>query len=113
MRALYGMTRSDTKKLYYPKTDLEICLGDRVSIRRLFRRRTGTVVYIPGASERHSDMEYGDVKLWAIQLDNDEGNILQIGYFPPDEVVPKSLQLIKREDSDDSPKLITPDVELN
>ena len=99
-------------KLFYPKSDMEIRLGDRISIRKMFRRRTGTVVYIPGESEHHSDMEYGDVKLWAIQLDGDEGNILQIGYFPPNEVVPSSLKFIRRKEIGDPAKNLRPDEEL-
>lgn len=83
-------------QLYYPKSQDPIRLGDRVEIRRWFKKRTGTVVYVPGESEVNSDMEYGDVRHWAIQLDGDKGNIVTLGYFPPGEVVPKSLRLLKR-----------------
>ncbi|WMS88924.1 hypothetical protein [Pleionea litopenaei] len=43
-------------------------------------------------------MEYGDVKLWAIQLDDKPNDVLTMGYFPPNDVVPKKLEFLSRGD---------------
>ena len=74
-------------KLFYHGTDIEVCLGDRVRVKRLFRpNMDGTVCYIPGLSPRHKDLEYEDVKKWAIRLI--DGTVLAAGYYP-DEGQPK------------------------
>ncbi len=99
-----------TDKLYYPNSDTEICLGDRISIRRWFRKREGTITYMPGVSERHPSLESKDGSFvhWGISLDHDKHNILMLAYFPPEGVVPKSLRLIRRSKKGEEIHFMTP-----
>ncbi|MCC1497714.1 hypothetical protein [Alcanivorax sp. 1008] len=91
-----------TEFLSYPGTDIDIRLGDVVSYKPFLRKRVqGKVVYMPGESQKNSQFEYGDVSLWLIKLDDKRGSLVQLGYFPPDEVVPKSLKFISRGSPDE------------
>jgi hypothetical protein len=60
-------------------TGEEVRLGDRVSLRYWFRRRFGTVCYIPRISPSHPDL---GTDQWGIRLD--DGTILVRGYDPND-----------------------------
>lgn len=85
--------------LCYYNTDTEICLGDRVLYPKLFRKVKGAVVYIPGQSPLNKNMEYGDVRQWGIKLDEKPYDVIVMGYFPPDEVIPKRLVFVARGDA--------------
>jgi hypothetical protein len=70
-----------TSKLFYKGTTIEVQLGDKVVWKRLLRRPlTGKVVYIPGISPAHPDLEHHGVHRWAIELE--DGRILQYVYCP-------------------------------
>lgn len=74
------MSATSGSALYYD-TGEEVRLGDRVRKKRWFRPSVcGTVCYIPGISPPHPELEYEDVRQWAIRLDN--GTILVVGYHP-------------------------------
>ena len=74
-------TPSAAAKLFYYGTNVEVRLGDRIMWRRLFRRDIeGTVVYIPGISPVHPDLEYEGIRQWAVELD--DGGILVMLYWP-------------------------------
>jgi hypothetical protein len=73
------MSNDPHSRLFYA-TGEEVRLGDRVSLRYWFRRRVGTVSYIPGISPPDPELEYEGVRQWAITLD--AGTELAIGYFP-------------------------------
>lgn len=81
--------------LHYRGTSDEVRLGDHVCIRRLFwRKETGTVCYIPGISPIHAELEYDDVRQWAIRTDN--GNVYAILYDPQNFPPPKNISLLAR-----------------
>jgi len=87
--------------------DVEIQLGDRVLRKRLLcRNQTGTVVYIPGISPRHPDIEYETVRQWAIELD--DGTILFYGYYPDLTQPKRNLSFLGRG----SPRTLPPDIRL-
>jgi len=67
--------------LFYYGTKIEVCLCDRVIMRRWFRAPLqGIVCYLPGASPHDADFEYDDVRQWAIR--SDDGTIWAMGYDP-------------------------------
>jgi hypothetical protein len=75
-------------RLYYHGSDIDVQLGDVVSIKRFLRRPVrGVVCYIPGICARHSELEYGDVQQWAIRRDN--GCVYPIIYAP-EQIQPDS-----------------------
>lgn len=97
--------------LFYSGTTDEVRLGDRVRIHRLLRRDLmGTVCYIPGISPPHPDLEYDDVRQWAIRLD--DGTVLAIGYSPEHRLGQPKRDLILVNRSGDSRSLM-PDEELD
>lgn len=84
-------------RMFYHGTNDEVQVGDRVRIRRWFRSDLyGTVCYIPGFSPQHRDLEYEDVKQWAIRLDN--GTVLVTCYYPEGRFGQprKNISLVKR-----------------
>jgi hypothetical protein len=93
------MADKPRSRLYYYGTQDEVQVGDRVMIKRWFRRDLyGTVSYIPGISPAHPELEYENVKNWAITLD--DGTVLAGGYDPQDPYGQprKNLVLINRGD---------------
>ncbi len=96
-------------KLYYANTSNEIRLGDRISYKSLmFGKIQGVVFYIPDESPLHPEMEYEDVKNWAIKLDN--GRILSWIYLPGELKVSKKINFVRR--AEDNFKGLQPDENL-
>lgn len=78
-------------QLFYYGTDTEVELGDRVVLKRWLRKdQAGVVCYIPGISRPHREMEYEDVKQWAIRAQN--GSIYPILYHPESFQPPKGIR---------------------
>lgn len=46
------------KTVFYFDGKTAVHVGDRVSVRGLFRRKTGTVTYVPGISQKDPEMEH-------------------------------------------------------
>jgi hypothetical protein len=92
----------------YFNTDEEVRVGDVIRVKRLFRSSiTARVVYVPGQSKAHSDLEYDDVKKWAYQTD--DGTVWAGGYDP--NILPfaaRSISFVQRS----SDPGISPDYEL-
>lgn len=83
--------------LFYHQAKEEVRLGDRVKIRRWIRRDLeGTVCYLPGISPLHQELEYEDVKQWAIRTD--DGSVYPILYDPERFQPPKHIILLARSD---------------
>lgn len=87
----------------YHGTDIDICLGDRIEYRKIFGGKLllggkfpGTVAYVPGQSQKNSELEYGDVKHWAMVLDGEEDSPIIWPYFPEDGWVSKRIQFVSR-----------------
>jgi hypothetical protein len=95
--------------LNYYGTSMQIRVGDKIMYPKWFKKVPGTVVYVPGQSPVNKSMEYDDVKQWGIKLDSEPNDIIMLGYFPPDDVVPKRLEFVQRGDS---LKELSPDDEI-
>lgn len=74
-------------RIFYSDGVTEVCLGDVVRTRDFFRMCEGSVVYVPGRSPVHSQMEHHGQKF--------VGVILKKGALVP-EPVPEDLKLHKR-----------------
>jgi hypothetical protein len=83
-----------TSGLRYFGTNDEVCLGDRVEVRGWFRKFRGHVSYIPGISPKHRELEYEDVKKWAITSDG--GTVYAMGFDPDHFQPPKAIRLLGR-----------------
>jgi hypothetical protein len=79
--------------LCYYGTEFPVQIGDRILVRRLFRRaRLATVVYIPGQSS--PDPELRDDQ-WAYKTD--DGAIYAVGYFPAEvSRAAKGIEFVSR-----------------
>lgn len=91
-------------RLFYHGTDVEVQLGDRVEVIRglLFRRRVGgSVVYLPGVSERHPEMEDETSSDWAIRLD--DGTVMSWIYLPEELQPSKRIHFVHRRDAYSKP----------
>lgn len=90
------MTTNRANTLWYYDSGEEVRLGDRVEVRGwLGRKYTGCVSYIPGQSEPHPDLEYDDVRQWAITAD--DGTVYPILYDPENFQPPKKIKLVGRD----------------
>ena len=105
------MSRRDDK-LYYPGTNEPLALGDRISLLRWFRRQEATIVYLPGESPRNQHLESKDGSFchWCYRLDSETHpkGICMVAYFPPNDVVPRSLRLIRRATANDEIGFVQP-----
>ena len=96
-----------TSRLFYYGTSTEVELGDRVHLTRILRRpKEGTVCYIPGLSEPHSELEYEDIRQWAVR--SDDGCVYPILYSPETFQPPKNIKFV----SHGSGNLLEPDEHL-
>ena len=92
-----SVTNEDEKHsgLFY-STGEEVQLGDRVVMKRWIAKDVkGYVCYIPGISPRHREMEYEDVRQWAIRSE-DGGAVYPILYAPAQFQPPKKIRFISR-----------------
>lgn len=53
----------------YHDEETEVRLGDRIELHGIFRRRCGSVNYVPGLSSPHAEMEHGAMYWVGIALD--------------------------------------------
>ncbi len=56
--------------VYYFSEEIEVQLGDRVSVRVWCKRRSGRVVYVPGISPLNPEFEYNGLKWVGVRLEN-------------------------------------------
>jgi hypothetical protein len=83
-----------SSNLYYHGTQDEVRLGDLIEVKGWFRTKRATVVYIPGQSPILRNLEYSDVKHWAIRDEN--GTINIIAYDPEHFQPPRKFRLLGR-----------------
>ncbi len=84
--------------LYYYGTRTEVRLGDRVRMRRFLRSDVvGVVCYLPRISPPHPEMEYDDIRQWAIR--GDDAGVYPILYDPDGFQPPKKIEFIGRGDT--------------
>lgn len=84
-----------SSRLLYHGTNEQVELGDRVEVKRLFRKSIqGTVIYLPGVSPRHEEMEWPEFSRWAIELDN--GTVMSWPYLPAELQPTKRVRFLAR-----------------
>jgi len=67
--------------MFYHGTNVEMNLGDRILVKRWFRKPVpGVICYISGISRPHPELEYDDVKSWAYRLE--DGTLYSRCYDP-------------------------------
>ena len=100
MRPQDSATPAVRSGLFYDGTTTEVELGDRVLLKRLLRRDIhGVVCYIPGVSRVHEQLEYDDVRQWAIR--GPGGDVYPILYDPVRFPPPRDIRFIGRGESSD------------
>jgi hypothetical protein len=62
--------------------------------RFLRRAQDGLVCYIPGISQRHPELEYEDVRQWAVKTN--DGSVYPILYHPESFQPPKGIEFLGR-----------------
>ena len=90
-------TPSKQKTIYYYGGKIEVKLGDEVSARDLFFRRTGRVVYLPGVSKKNREFEYGGLTEVGIRFSH--GSMTATVVDPNTSWLKKSVRFIGRSDS--------------
>ena len=66
-------------------------------VKRFLRRDLeGKVCYLPGISPRHDELEYEDIKQWAIRAR--DGSVYPILYDPENFQPPKKIVFLGRTD---------------
>lgn len=84
-----------SSRLFYHGTNTEVQLGDTVIWKRFLRKGLrGTVVYIPGLCPVHSDLEFDDIRQWAIQ--HEDGSISMTIYLPERLQPKRSIVFVAR-----------------
>ena len=89
----------------YADSDLPVLPGDRISIRLLFRRRDGRVVYVPGISPVNREFEYNGMRWVGIRLA--DKSLVATPVLSKTGALKKKIRLIARDAN--RPDLITPD----
>jgi len=99
---------TEGSRLFYHGTREEVCLGDRVRVKRLLRKDLhGVVCYIPGISRPHRLMYSNGVHEWAIRYE--DGSVCPIVYDPDNFQPPSKFSLQSRGPQE---KSLNPDEEL-
>lgn len=88
------------KPKYHSKNLVE--LGDIVTIRVLFKRMQGKVVYVPGISEPNSEMEFNGITYVGIKTA--EGMVAST-VDPETGVIKKGIRLINRGERNPSEEI--------
>lgn len=94
--------KTDGPACYYGAST-RIALGDRVALRRLFRKRSGVVNYVPGLSPTHSEMEHGGLHWVGVAFD--DGTFTGVLVDPDTGCTLKRLIFIERGEEQAFPAL--------
>ena len=87
-----------TERIRYSKGNMDVLLGDRVSARVfLLINRSGRVVYIPGVSLLHKEMEHDGIRLVGIKFD--DGGFGGFWVDPSNSTLIKSVKFVARDGS--------------
>ena len=92
--ALNSLARAFAAKPLYHGGKERVALGDRVRLRVLFRRETGTVVYVPGVSRQNPHMEYNGLCWVGIRLES--GGFVGTVVHPKTAWLKRKVQLLGR-----------------
>lgn len=80
--------------IYYYGGEVDVKLGDEVSAKDLFLRKTGRVVYIPGISKQHKEFER-DGMAW-IGIRFPKGSVCGVWIDPTNCWVKRSIRFLRR-----------------
>jgi len=81
----------------YFRSEVEVQLGDRVSVRVWCKRRTGRVVYVPGISPANAEFEYNGLQWAGVRLENT--SLLRTIARKSTGGLTKSVRFIERDSS--------------
>jgi hypothetical protein len=80
---------------------IPVLIGDHVEVRGLvlfFRKKTGRVVYVPGISKPHSEMEHNGLTWVGVQFD--DGTFTGTYVEPQTNCLQKIVTFLKRGEND-------------
>jgi hypothetical protein len=81
-------------RVRYTASELPVELGDHVSLRVLFRRRSARVTYVPGASPENPEIDFGG--LFRVGIDFGDGFVSW--HIDPDSLeLKKGVTFLKRD----------------
>lgn len=96
------MTIEGARPITYGDGVTPVQIGDWVSLRVLFRRRTGRVVYVPGVSKLHGEFEFGGL-IW-VGIDIPRGPVVKAVVDPDDRRLQENIRFV-RHDAEDASEL--------
>ena len=82
------------KTALYFHGNTEVHVGDRVCVRGLFRRRMGTVTYVPGISPKDPEMEHHSLTWVGIRVEG--GNVFSTIVDPESFRLKKNIAFVAR-----------------
>jgi len=92
--------KSDHPVRYFDSLE-EVALGDRIEIRSILFKKKGTVNYVPGISEYHSEMEFNCLYWVGVSLDS--GVFTGTLVDPDTGCLRKNVKLVSRGDMSNVP----------
>lgn len=98
-----------TTPICYHGGKVPVLLGDVVSVRVLFKRYQGRVVYVPGISPRHVEMESDGLVDVGIRVPGKA--MVGVTVLPDTRTIKQSIQFIQR-DPDGAFQQVRPDENL-
>lgn len=81
---------------YFDKVH-EVNLGDRVSIKLWWRKRTGRVVYVPGISALNREFEYNGMRWVGIRLE--DRSLVATPILHKTQTLKKKVRFVERDSS--------------
>jgi len=82
---------------HYFDGDREVQLGDRVTLKVLFRQRVGRIVYVPGISVFNPEFEYNGMKWVGIRLE--DRSLVATPVLTATGNLKKKIKFIERDNS--------------
>lgn len=98
-------------EIRYFETGEPARLNDKVLVKRLFFFKTeGIMVYVPGISPPHPEMEIEGLKYIGVQMPG--ASIYSVPVDPSTNELPANIRLIDRGEEHDNENCLSPDEEL-
>lgn len=84
--------------IYYSDGMTSVLLGDYVEKRIWFKRKVGRIVYVPGISKRHQEMEFNGLSWVGIQIEG--GPFVATVVDPYNKRLLKKIKFLRRDERD-------------